>query len=143
MRAALLTPLLASLCVSLSAVSFDPQVVRPPKPAAPVKPPAGTTFTGCLTKSAAHPKEYELTVTSVAPGATAPASKVYRLMPVVAGVNLAEHVGHRVTITGSQTGAADAKPAGATDAKSAGTATATPQLQVRVTDIHHVAPDCK
>jgi hypothetical protein len=127
MRAAVLTSVLALLCLCLPR-TVDAQSVRPPKPTAPVKPPAGTTFTGCLAKSSATPKEYELTVTSVAAGATTPTSKVYRLMPIAAGLNLAEHVGHRVTITGSQTGATDAKQT---------------RPQVRVTDIHHVAPDCK
>jgi len=130
MRAILLTQLL----VVFVSATMAAQTVRPPKAAAPVKPLPGTTFTGCLAKSSMGANEYALTVTTVAAAGTTTASKVYRLMPVAAGVNLAEHVGHRVTITGSQTDASNDKQA----AKSANT-----QLQVRVTDVHHIAPDCK
>jgi hypothetical protein len=137
MRAVLLVQLLLAFSMG---VSTDGQTVRRPKPTAPVKPPLGTTFTGCLAKSSTHAKEYELTVTSVSATGTSTASKTYRLMPVAAGVKLDEHVGHRVTITGSQTGAtANKQPA-----QGAKTQTQTqPQPQVRVTDVHHVAPDCK
>ena len=131
MRAILLLHLV--LALSFGASTYG-QTVRRPKPTAPVKPPPGTTFTGCLAKSSTHAKEYELTVTSVSATGTSTASKTYRLMPVAAGVKLDEHVGHRVTITGSQTGATgDKQP-------SRGAKT---QPQVRVTDVHHVAPDCK
>jgi hypothetical protein len=131
MRAVLLLQLL--LAFSMGASTYA-QTVRRPQPTAPVKPPPGTTFTGCLSKSSTHAKEYELTVTSVSAAGTATTSKVYRLMPVAAGVKLDEHVGHRVTITGSQTGATgDTQPVRG----------AKTQPQVRVTDVHHVAPDCK
>src|SRR5687767_14640489 len=98
MSAALLTTLLIALYVS---AGVEAQSVRQPKPAAPVKPPAGTTFTGCLTKGSGSPTAYDLTVTSTSASGTATESKMYRLMPA-AGVNLTEHVGHRVTITGTQ-----------------------------------------
>jgi hypothetical protein len=132
MRAVLLTNLLVALFVS---AAVGAQEVRQPKSAAPVKPPAGTTFTGCLTKSSisGSPTEYDLTVTSVSATGTATTSKVYRLMPA-AGVNLAEHVGHRVTITGSETTATDVKQTAGSMAK---------QLRVRAMDIHHIAPNCK
>ena len=134
MRAVLLTELVLALSV---AAAVEAQTVRQPSAATPAKPPAGTTFTGCLAerKSDSKEKEYELTVTSVSATATTPTSTVYRLMPVAAGVNLAEHVGHRVTITGSQTGAAPANPTDLAKSK--------PPLAVRVTDVHHVAPGCK
>ena len=130
MSAVLLTNFLVALYVS---AAVGAQSVRPPKAAAPVKPPAGTTFTGCLAKGSGSPTAYDLTVTSTSPSGTMTASKVYRLLPA-AGVNLAEHVGHRVTITGSQTVAADVKQTAGGTAK---------QSQVRATDIHHVAPTCK
>jgi hypothetical protein len=132
MRAVLLTQILVALYVS---AAVEAQSVRQPKPTAPVKPPAGTTFTGCLTETKERPKGYELTVTSVSEKGTTPASTVYRLMPVATGVNLAEHVGHRVTITGSQTGAAQGNETSRGTNKQ--------PLQVRVTDVHHIAPDCK
>jgi hypothetical protein len=72
-------------------------------------------------------------VTSISAGGTATESKVYRLVPA-AGLNLAEHAGHRVTITGSQAASADVKQTAGGNAK---------QLQVRAMDIHHVAPSCK
>lgn len=130
MSAVLLTNLLVALYVS---AALEAQSVRQPKPAAPVKPPAGTTFTGCLTKGSGSPTAYDLTVTSMSASGTATESKMYRLMPA-AGMNLAEHVGHRVTITGSQTASADVKQTAGGTAK---------QLQVRATDIHHIAPNCK
>ena len=134
MRAVLLTELVLALSV---AAAVGAQSVRQPSAATPAKPPAGTTFTGCLSERKGSPKEkeYELTVTSVSATGTKPTSTIYRLMPVAPGVNLAEHVGHRVTITGSQTGAV---PANATDP-----ATGKPAVAVRVTDVHHVAPGCK
>jgi hypothetical protein len=131
MRALLLTNLLVALCVS---ATVGAQSVRQPKPAAPVKPAAGTTFTGCLSKSSGSPTEYDLTVTSVSASGTATASKVYRLTPVAAGVKLGEHVGHRVTITGSETTAADVKQTAGATGK---------QLRVRAMDVHHIAPNCK
>jgi hypothetical protein len=137
MSAVVLTHLLVALYLS-ALVEAQSQSVRPPKPAAPVKPPAGTTFTGCLTKSSGSPTTYDLTVTNMSASGTATESKVYRLMPV-AGVDLAEHAGHRVTITGSQAASADVK-------QTAGKQTAggpAKQLQLRATDIHHVAPTCK
>ncbi len=80
------------------------------------------SLTGCLAKGA-EANQYQLTTAN---------GKIYNLAPE-ANINLADHVGHKVKITGMRENAQ-------TGGTQAGTAPA--QEQFRVTNIKHISKTC-
>jgi hypothetical protein len=86
-------------------------------------------ITGCLREAAGASGEFELT--NVDKSGTSEKSDTYKL--VAGSVNLKDHVGHKVEITGTpDTGAGEKAP----------TSTAGPE-KIKVTALKHISPTCE
>ena len=99
------------------------------------------TITGCLEKGD-DANTFKLSHTADDASATKQVSEAmkpnYELIGAPASLKLSEHVGHKVTVTGTKVGAKDA-------AKIEGNKSATAEAMERhlkVTDIKHVAATC-
>ncbi len=92
------------------------------------------TVTGCLREAAGTTGEYELTNVTGGKGVAKSAASTYRLAPE-GTVNLKEHVGHKVEITG------ETKTDTSTREKSPTSATSMETL--KVTSLKHISPTCE
>jgi hypothetical protein len=101
------------------------------------------TLTGCLEKGD-DANTFKLTNTAENAGAATKAAEAvkadWELIGAPADLKLSEHVGHKVTVTGTKVGAGQAaKMEGETGAAKAGEAMA---RHLKVTSIKHVAATC-
>jgi hypothetical protein len=99
------------------------------------------TVTGCLEKGD-DANTFKLSHTADTAGATTKAAEAmkpdYELIGAPASLKLSEHVGHKVTITGSKV---DAKEAAKIEGEKSATGEAM-ERHLKVTDIKHVAATC-
>jgi len=99
------------------------------------------TVTGCLEKGG-DANTFKLTHTADDAGAATKAAEAmkpdYELIGAPASLKLSEHVGHKVTVTGTKTGA---KEAAKIEGKSTAAAEAM-ERHLKVSDIKHVAATC-
>jgi hypothetical protein len=100
-----------------------------------------TTITGCLEKGD-DANDFKLTHTADKAGAATKAAEAmkpdYELIGAPASLKLSEHVGHKVTVTGTKVGA---KEAAKIEGKESAAAEAM-ERHLKVTDIKHVAATC-
>jgi hypothetical protein len=99
------------------------------------------TVTGCLEKGG-DANTFKLSHTADTAGATTKAAEAlkpdYELIGAPASLKLSEHVGHKVTVTGSKV---DAKEAAKIEGEKS-TAGEAMERHLKVTDIKHVAATC-